>query len=113
MKDLTEFEIKKINYLIFAIRTKTLLCNIESVSKSGMTRKLSFLTIAGGQVWRFNDLFQIDGYRLDKNYNVIVTGCGMDMVWNTVYTMAYKLNQMGFITDEDLPKLSQSSAIVI
>jgi hypothetical protein len=110
---LEEYQLKSIEVFISALRTRTLLCNIASVSQSGMSRKMSFLTIADNQVWRFNRLFELDGYKLDKNGDVKVNGCGMDMVWNTVYTLCHKLNQLGLLSDEELPILSQASARVV
>jgi hypothetical protein len=109
---LTDYEIRQIEAFIYALRTRTLICSMK-VSSSGMTRKLNFIGVHNGLIWHLNGLFKLEGYGLDKNGNVIVRGCGMDMIWNTVYNMAYKLNNLGFIADTELQRLSQNSAIVI
>ena len=59
---------------------------IRHVSRSGMTRHISFFIIRNGQVWFIDNLISdyLD-YRPNKRYDaLVVRGCGMDMAFSVV-----------------------------
>ena len=59
---------------------------IRHVSRSGMTRHISFFIIRKGQVWFIDNLISdyLD-YRPNKRYDALVVGgCGMDMAFSVV-----------------------------
>ncbi|MGL5113631.1 MAG: hypothetical protein ACRC6O_13445 [Flavobacterium sp.] len=94
-----------IKYLKSVIKpTSELIVNIASVSASGMTRKMDLFVI--GKVNRREykkdsteskivaryELIKLNWYlkkagfeKLDKNNQIIVNGCGMDMVFSLTY----------------------------
>lgn len=65
----------------------------HSVSKSGMTRKLSIYANTKQNVMTnlTGDVAKILGWTLDKNGFLVVSGCGMDMHFHTIYTLSCAL----------------------
>lgn len=57
---------------------KKIVINIDSVSYSGMTRKM---TVYIGDYQNINWELKKIGFKLDKNCKIIVGGCGMDMTF--------------------------------
>jgi len=69
---------------------KPLYINIVSVSSSGMTRKMKVFAIHKNKLINLNYLVhQLDPqyFTVDKNYNLIVKGCGMDMAFHLSYNI--------------------------
>ena len=104
---------------IKAIKQGRVICNIESVSSSGMSRNLKFMecngTIKKGFYFaNFFKLFKDLGYTNAKNSNAFrVSGCGMDMVFHTNYTIMHQLENLGFITKKECSILAQKTPTVI
>ncbi len=76
---------------------------VQSVSKSGMSRKIRLLLIRDGEPYRITHLVaKALGYSIDNNgceITIRVTGCGMDMCFNTVYNLGRVLFPDGGPTD--------------
>lgn len=79
---------------IKAIKEGRMICNIDSVSTSGMSRTLKFLGMERSKhsdnvqynLLGFYRLFYFLGYTKVNNSDYFrVYGCGMDMVFNTNY----------------------------
>ena len=73
------------------------LCVLRSVSASGMSRAIDFYTMRNG------DLTYLSGYmaqaldlRHAKRQGLVVSGCGMDMGFATVYSLGRVLFPDGF-----------------
>lgn len=101
---------------INAIKEGRVLCSVLSVSASGMSRQLKFVAYEpskeGGQGWyrQFNSMLQALGFRYNKaKYCISVSGCGMDMIFHTNYTIIHDFKRMGFITSEECEKLCQQT----
>ena len=59
---------------------------IKSVSKSGVTRRIKFYYHDGTRCLNITRLIAtINGYSINNNGEMLVSGCGMDMVFNTLY----------------------------
>lgn len=100
-------EIKEARKTLMSLIPKgtRLVANVASVSRSGMSRKISFYTIGkdtqsdGKEYYR---LYRISRYiavalewgYCDKECAVKVSGCGMDMIFHT-------LNQLGYVLYDD------------
>jgi len=72
----------------------TIYCIIKHVSKSGMTRHISFFDIRNNQpsfiTSRISDFL---GYRMNKHHDALmVGGCGMDMAFSVVNNLEDQLN---------------------
>ena len=100
-----------------AIDEGRVICNIESVSRSGMSRKMKFLSceksIKGYYYSNFYGFFKAIGYSFGDRDTFNVTGCGMDMVFHTNYNIMHTLRILGFITNERCNSLAQKTPTVI
>tara|TARA_R110000822_G_C15154620_1_gene477600 strand:+ start:331 stop:759 length:429 start_codon:yes stop_codon:yes gene_type:complete len=104
---------------IKAIKQGRIICNIESVSASGMSRNIKFMecngtTKNGFSFFNFFKLFKDLGYKNAKNSNSFkISGCGMDMVFATNYNIIHKLKNLGFLSPKDCAALAQKTPNVI
>jgi hypothetical protein len=98
------------NKWIKAIEQNRVICSVVSVSKSGMSRKLKFLSFEPnkdkGYYRQYNTMLKTLGYKL-KDYSITVNGCGMDMIFNTNYNIIHSFKRMGIITSEQCETLCQ------
>lgn len=106
--------IKDAQAYIKAIKDKRMLCTIESVSASGMSRVLKFNSCEKNKNTKeyyfrqYSFLFLGLGYTQQKNsYGFRVNGCGMDMVFHTNYTNIHTFKRLGLLTDKECSKLAQ------
>ena len=73
-----------------------IIASVKSVSQSGMQRKISFIGVyvddKEGKIYRINLTYYISllcNYSIDRNiYALIVRGCGMDMIFGCLYSLA-------------------------
>jgi len=99
---------------IKAIKERRMICIIKSVSNSGMSRNLKFLSCEGKK-GNFNHrqyicLFIALGYKEVKQTGTFkINGCGMDMVFNTNYCIIHDLKSLGLISDEECKHLAQQT----
>ena len=105
---------------IKAIKETRMICNIEHVSSSGMTRHLKFNYLEKNKYTKKYNLlntyfiFKSLGYKYNKNHNAFtVYGCGMDMVFDTNYTNIHTFKRLGFLSEKECQKLSQSTPVTI
>ena len=71
-------------------KDKRIYASVIHVSATGMSRVIKFYTITkNGSLYNLNGLINnITGYAWDKNYyGLRVYGCGMDMIFNTLYNV--------------------------
>jgi hypothetical protein len=104
---------------IKAIKEGRMLCVIPSVSKSGMSRTIKFIECAKykdrysfRQFWAF---FKALGYAEAKGERDCfrISGCGMDMVFHTNYSIMHSLESYGFISDAECRTLAQQTPTLI
>lgn len=101
------------NY-IKAIKERRMFCVIHSVSKSGMTRTISFHSCekSGNKKQycyrQYYCFFKALGYsKVRDSYFFRIHGCGMDMIFHTNYTIIHYLESLGFINKKQCEKLAQ------
>lgn len=98
---------------IKAIKENRVICNIASVSSSGMSRRLSFVEFGvknkRGYQCTFYAFLTALGYKVDNNNTFRVDGCGMDMVFHTNYSIIRDLFNMGFINEKTCKVLEQQT----
>lgn len=101
-----------------AAREGRVICNIHSVSKSGMSRTMSFYEMAklihpqsDGRKYcllNFWQLFRLLGYTPSRSgEGFSIGGCGMDMVFATNYNIIHRIHSLGGCTKEDCKDLAQ------
>lgn len=103
-----------------AIKEGRMLCSIESVAPSGMSRVIKFVEVSKHSdrnqysVLNFYQFFLMLGYTRAKNSDGFrVNGCGMDMVFHTNYSIIHKLHRLGFVTKKQCCELAQKTPHVI
>ena len=113
-----EQSLKDAERYIKAIKERRMICNIISVSNSGMSRNLKFLSCEKSkhdkEYWYSNyfAFFKALGYTEAKE-GFRVNGCGMDMVFHTNYTNIHSLKNIGLISDKECRILAQMTPTVI
>lgn len=104
-----------------AIKEGRVICSIGSVSTSGMSRTMKFIScekgIKGGRCWYSNYfcMFVALGFTESraKDHCFTISGCGMDMVFHTNYSIMHELKRMGIITKKQCESLCQATPVVI
>lgn len=102
-----------------AIKEGRIICSIGSVSKSGMSRTMKFLSCEGSikngfhyrNYWFF--FSQLGFTEINNSDYFRIGGCGMDMVFHTNYTIIHQLQRLGFISKKECSKLAQMTPSVI
>lgn len=88
IKNLNEYD----KELLESVRGKKIACNIVSVSRSGMTRRMRFYACVDDDMKEITYLIgAIAGYSQDKNHDLIVGGCGMDMIFSVLSNFNYAM----------------------
>ena len=87
---------------ISATKQNRLICTINHVSQSGMTRHMKFVEMKKASRNHFNirnfyQMLDVFGFRF-KNDSMVVNGCGMDMVFSTHYNIIRDIKRLGIIT---------------
>lgn len=106
---------------IKAIQDGRMINSIGSVSTSGMSRTIKFLSAERNtktrkyyyrQYWVF---FKVLGYSPARNSNdyFSVSGCGMDMIFHTNYSIIHKLTNLGFLSKKQCSILAQQTPTTI
>ena len=106
---------------IKAVKENRMICNIEHVSNSGMSRYITFkyLEKSNYDKKKYNLLntyfiFKSLGYRYNKKHEAFyISGCGMDMVFHTNYSNIHSFKRFGFLTEKECEKLSQNTPTII
>ena len=98
---------------IKAIKENRMACIIVSVAPSGMSRNLKFIEAnpkkgAYSCFYNFYSLFKCLGFR-DVNDAFRVSGCGMDMIFHTNYTIIHYLGRLGFLAKNEVKVLCQKT----
>lgn len=114
----TEQFINDANRYIKAIKEGRMCCIINSVSRSGMSRKIRFVECGKGKdkyyYMNFFAFFTALGFSRGKDSNFfIINGCGMDMIFHTNYTIIHRLSRLGFITGEECERVCQMTPPVL
>jgi len=104
---------------IEAIKSGRMCCHIHSVSKSGMSRVMSFNSCEMGKdrsyYRQYTRLFEILGYKVARsgNYAFAINGFGMDMVFNTNYNNIHTFKRLGLISATECESLARMTPTVL
>lgn len=95
-----------------AIRTGRMICIVKSVSKSGMSRVLSFHSCEVGneRAWyrQYNCFFIALGYKESRSKEgFTVSGCGMDMTFATNYNIIHRLTSLDLLDKSECESMAQ------
>ena len=107
----TDMFISDAKSYISAIKQGRMLVNVVHVSLSGMSRRMIFQACIKGKgsyrYRQYSSFFEMLGKRVNKDHEIVVNGCGMDMIFHTNYTIIHQLKRLGFLSKKECSKLSQ------
>ena len=101
---------------IKAIKEGRIIVDIVSVSNSGMSRRLKFLSCERVKrikkikynYCNYNCFLNSLGYKTrNSDFSFNVSGCGMDMIFSTNYNIIHSLHNLGFINKKQCDRLAQ------
>ena len=105
---------------IKAIKQGRMINSIDSVSASGMSRTIKFLSCEKSKNSEFYyrnyfQFFKSLGYSLKNNNSNYfrIHGCGMDMIFHTNYTNIHVLQRLGFLSKKECSVLAQKTPSTI
>ncbi len=109
--------IRDFNSYYHAAMNGTLIYSVASVSSDGLSRtiKINYLERAENSkrfyLYNFWGLLKCLGFRMSRKYEsaVCVSGCGMDMVFDTHYRICSCMQTLGMIDEEEFRVISQTS----
>ena len=88
---LTEWTAKDLTQIKNALLNGRFYCGVDSVSKSGMSRKIRLAYIYRNKLRRITNPFILNLAGCDKNGRI--SGCGMDMLFHAQYTLFQNLHR--------------------
>tara|TARA_R110002051_G_scaffold9355_2_gene37124 strand:+ start:265 stop:696 length:432 start_codon:yes stop_codon:yes gene_type:complete len=107
------------NNYIKAIKQGRMINSIDSVSSSGMSRTIKFLSCEKSKTnfyyRNYFGFFLALGYtpKNDRSNYFRISGCGMDMIFHTNYTIIHRLTRLGFLTKKECSILAQKTPSTI
>lgn len=70
---------------------------VRHVARSGMSRDIDFYVMQDNEMrWLSPAIARAIGWKMSKDRGIKVQGCGMDMIFHTVYTLSSVLFPAGF-----------------
>ena len=108
-----EYFIQDCKDYIKAIKEGRMLYLVDTVSNSGMSRTLIIKSCEKNKRTKdfyyrnYTFMFKILGYSLSKDYNIKVSGCGMNMLFATNYNIIHTFKNIGLINSKVCDVLAQ------
>ena len=108
-----EYFIQDCKEYIKAVKEGRMLYLVDTVSNTGMNRTLIIKSCEKNKRTKdfyyrnYTFLFKILGYSLSKDYNIKVSGCGMNMLFATNYDIIHTFKNIGLINSKVCDVLAQ------
>ena len=108
-----EMLLNDIQDYIKALKEGRLQYLVMSVSQSGMSRNILIQSCEQNKTnnnfyfRQYSRMFEMLNYKLDKDYNIRVSGCGMNMLFATNYYLIQTFKSMNIISDSEADILAQ------
>ena len=86
---------------------------VMNVSQSGMNRNILIQSCEQNKTnnnfyfRQYSRMFEMLNYKLDKDYNIRVSGCGMNMLFATNYNLIHTFKSMNIISAAEADILAQ------
>ena len=86
---------------------------VMNVSQSGMNRNILIQSCEQNKTnnnfyfRQYSRMFEMLNYKLDKDYNIRVSGCGMNMLFATNYYLIQTFKSMNIISESEANILAQ------
>jgi hypothetical protein len=111
---------------IKTVEQRRMICFVQGVSRSGMTRRMTFKACIwhkGIDTYSYVNMNWFihaatgatgaTGIRINKDRELVVEGCGMDMVFNTNYTVIHSLQRLGYLKPKRAERLAQMTPTAV
>ena len=108
-----EMLLNDIQDYIKALKEGRLQYIVMNVSSNGMNRNILIQSCEQNKInnnfyfRQYSRMFEMLNYKLDKNYNVKVSGCGMNMLFATNYYLIHTFKNMNIISESEAEILAQ------
>lgn len=94
--------IRDAQFYIAAVKSGRIKYTVMRVSKSGMSRLIRIESFEGkinnGYYRDYFMMLRVLGFSINKHDDVVITGCGMNMVFATNYEIIFLFYRIGLIT---------------
>ena len=85
--------------------------SVRSVSRSGMSRQIEIISCEKSDYgyWfrQYGRMFEMLGYRVNRDNLVVVNGCGMSMTFHVNYSLMHTLCRLGLVSKAVCATLAQ------
>ena len=108
-----EMLLNDIQDYIKALKDGRLQYLVMNVSQSGMNRNILIQSCEQSKTnnsfyfRQYSRMFEMLNYKLDKNYNIKVVGCGMNMLFATNYYLIQTFKSMNIVSENEANILAQ------
>ena len=108
-----EMLLNDIQDYIKALKEGRLQYLVMNVSSNGMSRSILIQSCEQNKTnnsfyfRQYSRMFEMLNYKLDKNYNIKVVGCGMNMLFATNYYLIHTFKSMNIISTAEADILAQ------
>lgn len=92
--NLQDWEIEQINRFKKAViksKGRCVIASVVSVARSGMSRKIKFAYVSKDEIYNIYHILELIGYKMNQDGSVTRRGCGMDMIFDTLYGLYHSL----------------------
>ena len=94
-----------------ALRDGRVRYSVRSVSRSGMQRQIEIISCEKSDYgyWfrQYGRMFEMLGYRVNRDNLVVVNGCGMSMTFHINYSLMHTLCRLGLVSKAVCATLAQ------
>ena len=108
-----EMLLEDIQDYIKALKEGRLQYLVRNVSQSGMNRNILIQSCEQNKnnnnfyFRQYSRMFEMLNYKLNKDYNIRVSGCGMNMLFATNYNLIHTFKNMNIISESEAEILAQ------
>lgn len=98
-----------------ALKDGRMIATVTKVSASGMSRNIKVVEMAKGcdggrcHLLNFNQFLNVLGYRVNDRGEVILHGCGMDMIYSLTDGVCSTLNYLGILSDKEYKSMNKQA----
>ena len=97
---------------IKALKERRIIANVVRVSSSGMSRTVKVREIGKATTYgyclnTFYCFLKVCGFSTNKDGNIVLKGCGMDMIFSMNYEICSIIKHLGVISEKEFKELSQ------
>ena len=100
-----------------AVKEGRMLATVVQVSRMGTSRQIKILELrksaASKRFYKmnYNQFLKVLGFRLNERGDVVISGCGMDMIYHISYRVANTLRYLGILSNKEFTSLPKELVV--